>query len=59
MNAVEIEEAVSVLVADPYDGEEFPYQFLAAFGFKPPTLQKLRQGVANTIDVPDVYVLRR
>jgi hypothetical protein len=28
MNAVEIEEAVTELVKNPYDAAEFPYQFL-------------------------------
>ena len=31
MNAVEIEEAVSALMAAPFNRAEFPYQFLAAF----------------------------
>jgi hypothetical protein len=34
MNAVEIEEAVSTLAAQPFNAEEFPYEFLAAFGNK-------------------------
>jgi hypothetical protein len=58
MNAVEIEEAVSALVAEPFDGEEFPYQFLAAFGFKETTLKKLKSGAANTTDVPGAVLLR-
>ncbi|OYW52052.1 MAG: hypothetical protein B7Y80_20765 [Hyphomicrobium sp. 32-62-53] len=58
MNAVEIEEAVLALVADPFSGEEFPYQFLAAFGFKLPTLQKLRSGASNPTDVPGAALLR-
>ncbi|MBC6416324.1 MAG: DNA methylase, partial [Rhodospirillales bacterium] len=32
MNAVEIEEAVSRLAAQPFDGAGFPYAFLEAFG---------------------------
>ena len=32
MNAVEIEEAVSALAEAPFDPEEFPFQFLQAFG---------------------------
>ena len=32
MNAVEIEEAVSELAAQPFEAEEFPFAFLEAFG---------------------------
>lgn len=38
MNAVEIEEAISELAARPFDADEFPYAFLAAFGNKETTL---------------------
>ena len=38
MNAVEIEEAVSELASHPFDGAEFAYQFLAAFGNKDTTI---------------------
>jgi hypothetical protein len=41
MNAVEIEEAVAALMAEPFDRRDFPYQFLTAFGFKDTTLRKL------------------
>ena len=34
MNAVEIEEAISALAELPFDGSEFPYAFLEAFGNK-------------------------
>ena len=34
MNAVEIEEAVSALVAEPFDAAEFGFQFITAFGAK-------------------------
>ena len=34
MNAVEIEEAISDLVIQPFDRAEFPYQFLESFGNK-------------------------
>lgn len=36
MNAVEIEEAVSLLAEAPFYAEEFPYAFLLAFGNKRP-----------------------
>ena len=39
MNAVEIEEAVSDLVIEPFDRAEFPFQFLKAFGNKETTLK--------------------
>lgn len=42
MNAVEIEEAVSDLVQQPFDAAEFPFQFLQAFGTKKATLDRLR-----------------
>jgi len=54
MNAVEIEEAVSALVEQPFDVEEFPYAFLAAFGNKDTTLRRLRTGHTNKSDVGGV-----
>ena len=35
MNAVEIEQAISELAGKPFDRQEFPFQFLEAFGFNP------------------------
>lgn len=52
MNAVEIEEAVSDLVVEPFDRAEFPFQFLAAFGAKDTTIKRLRKGESNVSDVP-------
>ncbi len=52
MNAVEIEVAVSVLAAQPFDGAEFPFAFLAAFGNKETTIKRLRKGESNGSDVP-------
>src|SRR3954465_1349233 len=51
MNAVEIEEAVSQLVAEPFDPAEFPYQFITAFGAKKTTVDRLRKGDSNQSDV--------
>ena len=51
MNAVEIEEAVSDLVIQPFDRAEFPFQFLEAFGNKETTLKRLRKGTSNRTDV--------
>ncbi|AOJ74552.1 MULTISPECIES: class I SAM-dependent DNA methyltransferase [Burkholderia cepacia complex] len=52
MNAVEIEAAVSQLAEAPFDAEEFPYAFLAAFGNKDTTIARLRKGDTNKSDVP-------
>ena len=51
MNAVEIEEAITALAERPFDAEEFPYQFLEAFGNKETTLKRLRAGATNRSDV--------
>lgn len=51
LNAVEIEQAVSDLFEQPFDPEEFPYQFLEAFGNKATTIKKLRKGTTNKSDV--------
>jgi hypothetical protein len=52
MNAVEIEEAVSILAEAPFVPEEFPFAFLEAFGNKPTTLKKLKSGSSNQSDLP-------
>ena len=52
MNAVEIEEALSDLAAQPFDAAEFPFSFLAALGNKEVTLKRLRKGDTNASDVP-------
>src|SRR4029078_12123255 len=54
MNAVEIEEAVSKLADQPFDGESFPFAFLEAFGNKETTIRKLRAGASNQSDVGGV-----
>ena len=54
MNAVEIEEAVSALAERPFEGEEFPFAFLQAFGNKPTTIKRLRSGASNGSDVGGV-----
>ncbi|WP_370053645.1 type IIL restriction-modification enzyme MmeI [Neptunomonas sp.] len=40
MNAVEIEEAISLLAEQDFDAENFPYAFLEAFGNKPATITR-------------------
>ena len=54
MNAVEIEEAISLVAEQPFDPETFPYVFLEAFGNKPTTIKKLRNGVTNKSDIGGV-----
>jgi hypothetical protein len=58
MNAVEIEEAVSQLVEQPFDAEAFPFAFLEAFGNKETTIKRLRSGATNQSDI-DGAVLQR
>ena len=58
MNAVEIEAAVSDLALEPFNAEEFPYAFLAAFGNKDTTLKRLRAGNNNASDLPGGVLLR-
>src|ERR1700724_4244848 len=54
MNAVEIEEAISALAERPFDGGEFPFAFLQAFGNKETTLRRLRKGESNRSDLGGV-----
>lgn len=54
MNAVEIEQAISELAEKPFDRQEFPFQFLEAFGNKDTTLKRLRTGVSNKSDLGGV-----
>jgi hypothetical protein len=58
MNAVEIEEAVADLAAEPFDLVAFPFRFLAAFGMKEVTVKRLRSGASNTSDVPGAVLQR-
>lgn len=54
MNAVEIEEAVSLLAEQPFEAEAFPYAFLEAFGNKATTIKRLKSGATNKSDVAGV-----
>ena len=54
MNAVEIEEAISRLAEQPFEGAEFPFTFLEAFGNKPTTIKRLRSGASNNSDLDGV-----
>ena len=53
MNAVEIEEAVSDLVQQPFDAAAFPFQFITAFGAKKATVDRLR-AIKNGTNQSDV-----
>lgn len=54
MNAVEIEEAVSLLAEQPFEADAFPYAFLEAFGNKATTIKRLKSGTTNKSDVGGV-----
>ena len=54
MNAVEIEEAVSALAEQPFEGSGFPFAFLEAFGNKATTIKRLRSGASNNSDLGGV-----
>lgn len=58
MNAVEIEAAVSALATQPFDGAEFPFAFLAAFGNKETTIKRLRKGESNASDLSGAVLQR-
>lgn len=54
MNPVEIEAAVSELILQPFDGKEFPFSFLRAFGNKETTIKRLLSGETNRSDLGGV-----
>ena len=54
MNAVEIEEAISLLAEQPFDAINFPYAFLEAFGNKATTIKRLQSGSSNKSDIGGV-----
>src|SRR4051812_1789129 len=54
MKAVEIEKALSTLAEEPFNGVEFPFAFLQAFGNKETTIKKLRAGASNSSDLGGV-----
>ncbi|MCJ8330402.1 MAG: class I SAM-dependent DNA methyltransferase [Lentisphaeria bacterium] len=56
MNAVEIEEAITLLAEQPFDAESFPFDFLEAFGNKETTIKRLKsdkKGSTNASDLKD------
>ncbi|RMX01000.1 class I SAM-dependent DNA methyltransferase [Allofranklinella schreckenbergeri] len=58
MNPVEIESALSDLAQAPFDADEFPYAFLAAFGHKAVALKRLKAGQSNSSDLSGAVLLR-
>ena len=50
MNAVEIEQAITMLAEQPFDAATFPYMFLEAFGNKPATLKRLQSNNKSDVD---------
>jgi hypothetical protein len=58
LNAIEIEQAISELAEQAFDAEEFPFQFLEAFGNKATTIKRLKSGNSNKSDI-DGAVLQR
>lgn len=60
MNAVEIEQAISELCEAPFDRDEFPFQFLEAFGEKATTIKRLRakKNSTNKSDLPGAVLFR-
>ena len=59
MNAVEIEEEVSKLAAEPFDAAEFPWAFLRAFGNKDTAIKRLKAGAAKSSDIPGGVLQQR
>lgn len=54
MNAVEIEEAISLLAEQPFNRDTFAFDFLEAFGNKATTLKRLKsdkKGATNASDL--------
>jgi len=54
MSPVEIEEAVEALVEAPFDREDFPFQFLAAFDTSDAAIRRLKSGNQNQSDIGGV-----
>ena len=54
MNAVEIEEAITLLSEQPFDAETFPFAFLEAFGNKETTIKRLKSDVKGSTNASDL-----
>ena len=50
MNAVEIEQAITMLAEQPFDPATFPYAFLEAFGNKTATLKRLQSNNKSDVE---------
>ena len=59
MNAVEIGDAVTALVDQPFDADEFPFAFLECFDNVPTTIKMLRHGTSNESDCDGVLQKNR
>jgi hypothetical protein len=54
LNAVEIEEAISLLAEQAFDADTFPYAFLEAFGNKATTIKRLKSDVKGSTNASDL-----
>lgn len=54
MNAVEIEEAITLLAEQAFDAESFPFAFLEAFGNKETTLKRLKSDIKGSTNASDL-----
>ena len=59
MNAVEIGDAVTDLVDQPFDADEFPFAFLECFDNGPTAIKMLRHGTGNESDLGGVLQRNR
>ena len=59
MNAVEIGDAVTDLVEQPFDADEFPFAFLECFDNVSTTIKMLRHGTSNESDCDGVLQKNR
>lgn len=58
MNAVEIEEAITLLAEEAFDSDNFPFAFLEAFGNKATTIKRLKSGSSNASDINGAILQR-
>lgn len=58
MNAVEIADAVEELAEQPFDPNEFPFEFLRAFDNSETTIKRLRTSATNKSDIHGAILQR-
>jgi len=58
MNAVEIDQAVTELSELPFNGDEFAFQFLSAFGNPDTAIRRLRTGNTNKSNIENGVLQR-